>query len=367
MKNICLVTFCNLYYLPYASLYIDKIVASGVKCTLLFWDRDAVNGENDLYPQCNEKIVFQYKEMKNTPGLAKAWGYVKAACFFNKILKERDFSGVVFLQTQCAVACCRVLKKKYRKCFILDIRDYFFDDVPVYRQLEKSLIDISYANVISSPAYKYFLPKGEYYISHNYTPFDEVSLKRWHSEHQGNKSDTINITYVGTVRFIDMDKSIIGLFANDNRFSINYYGRGSEVLEAYCKEKGICNVKFHGSFSPTQVLSFYQEADLINNLYGNHTKELDYALSNKIYHAGQLELPILVCPGTFMEEVSMKYHIGFVFDVNKEGVVDELYNWYQNFDTFKFREGCKVFIKDVINENEEFNNVCKKFIESVKE
>lgn len=364
MNNICIVSFCNLYYLPYAYVYIDKVVGAGANCTLLFWDRDAVDGKNDKCPVGCQKVVFQYKEMKNTPGIEKAWGYVKATRFFRRVLRERDFSGVIFLQTQCAVACGNVLQKKYKGRFILDIRDYFYDDVSLYRRQEKKLIDISYANVISSPAYRDFLPNGKYYISHNYTPFDKEELAGFLSSIQSKKDNgVINISYVGTVRFLNMDKKILRLFANDERFSINYFGRGSEALESYCKDNKIQNVRFHGSFSPSHVMDFYRETDLINNLYGNHTKELDYALSNKIYHAGQLHLPILVCPETYMQEVSQRYKMGFVFDVDKEGVVEQLYQWFTKFDRDSFDEGCNRFIDDVKRENEEFDEICMHFID----
>ena len=49
MKRYCLVSFCNIYLLPYARKYIDAILASGAECDLIYWDRDAVNGENDIF------------------------------------------------------------------------------------------------------------------------------------------------------------------------------------------------------------------------------------------------------------------------------------------------------------------------------
>lgn len=362
MNSICLVSFCNLYYLPYASHYINQIIANGAKCTLLFWDRDAANGDNDVFPQCEEKIVFQYHEMKNTPGIKKAWGYVKATRFFRRVLSEREFNGVIFLQTHCAVACESILLKNYIGRYILDIRDYFYDDIKWYNRKEKHLIDNSYANVISSPAYRQFLPEGKYYIAHNFTPFKEEDLAALLSKRKERKTTSISISYVGTVRFIEMDKKVLNLFANDSRFTICYYGRGSEILSDYCQKNRIKNVQFHGSFSPSEIMDFYQGTDLINNLYGNHTKELDFALSNKIYHAGQLLTPILVCPDTFMETISLKYHMGFVFDVDKIGIVDELYDWYNTFDREEFIAGCKLFISDVIKENEAYNSMCDDFV-----
>lgn len=359
MKNICIVSFCNLYYLPYAKIYIDRIHEDGSKCSLLFWDRDAVNGNHDIYEGC-EKIVFQTNLIKQPSKVKLLFDYIKATRFFKQKLSKERYDGVIFLQSHCAVACYSTLRKYYKNKFILDIRDYSLEHFKLFYQLEKKLIKCSYANVISSPAYQKFLPQGEFYIAHNYTPFDSAVILDIRNKVRGANCP-IRISYVGTVRFYEMDKKLLSLLGNDNRFRINYYGRGSEVLQEFCYRNKIYNVDFLGAFSPQDVTRFYESTDLINNLYGNHTPELDYALSNKIYHSGQLQKPILVCPDTYMETVSLKYNIGFVFDVEKPKIADELYDWYVSLDWDKVNQGSDKFISDVIKDNEGFDKMCIRF------
>lgn len=360
MKNICIVSFCNLYYLPYAKTYIDKVKTAGNKCTLLFWDRDAINGGNDVYEGCC-KIVFQTTMIKQPSKLKLIVDYLKATYFIRRKLEEEKYDGVIFLQSHCAVACYNTLMKYYKNKFILDIRDYSLEFLKPFYILEKKLLECSYANVISSPAYQSFLPESAYYIAHNYTPFDRGFLDTVCNKHR-QSNDPIRISYVGTVRFYEMDKKLITLLGNDNRYRLNYYGRGSEVLKEFCEKKNIQNVDFYGAFSPKDVTRFYESTDLINNLYGNHTKELDYALSNKIYHSGQLHKPILVCPDTYMETISIKYNIGFVFDVNDPSMGDKLYKWYNCLDWEVIKTGSNRFIEDVIKDNEAFNNICNEFL-----
>ena len=358
MKNFCIVSFCNIYVLPYGKTYIDKILKSGNSCTLLFWDRDAVNGNNDSFEGC-EKIVYQKKIKSNSGKFVKLIGYCGAASFFRKILFKRDFDGVVFLQTQSAVFTNKILLRKYHHKYIVDIRDYTLERFGWYRRMEIALIQNSFKVVISSPAYKKFLPNGNYIVAHNYSPFPKEVVSRVINN---ITIEPIKISFIGTIRFLDMDKKILNVFKNDFRFQINYYGTGSEVLKNYCKANRIKNVDFYGSFSPSDTADFYMKTDIINNLYGNNTPFLDYALSNKLYHSGQFLKPILVCPNTYMEEVSLKYKMGFVFDINNPNK-DLLFEWFNTYDKIEFKQGCEAFIEAVKKENEEFYNMIDSFIE----
>jgi len=354
------VSFCNIYVTPYAKIYIDAILGSGNQVTLLFWDRDAVKGQNDNYPKC-EKIVYQRKLTNTSSKKEKLLGYIEATRFFRKALKDNNFSGVILLQTHAAVACESILRKRYPKRYIIDIRDYTMENLRIYRKLEKKVIDSSFMSVISSPAYEKFLPEHKYVIAHNYTPYSQTVVDEVRKKSKENKMP-IKISFIGKVRFIDMDKKLLSLFANDERFKLCYYGTGSEVLEAFCKEKQINNVDFYGRFQPEQTASFYSKTNLINNLYGNHNPYLDFALSNKLYHAAQFHIPILVCPETYMEEISKKYAIGYVFDVNDTSGPNKLYDWFQKLDYDKMSAGADEFLEKVKKDNEEYLKQIERFV-----
>ncbi len=360
-KRYCLVSFCNIYLLPYAKIYIDAINSADAECDLLFWDRDAVNGENDKFDNCN-KLYYQKKITPESSGKDKLLGYIEARNYFIKCLKSTNYDGVIFLQTHTAVACKSVLSKKYKGKYIVDIRDYTLENFSIYRKAEESVIANSFATVISSPAYRKFLPDNDYVIAHNFSQFPEERANKIKELNKNISSEPIRISFVGTVRFIEMDKKILKCFANDERFQVNYYGTGSDVLKAFCENENINNVDFYGSFSPDKTLDFYENTDLINNLYGNHNPFVDYLLSNRLYHSGQLYIPILVCPDTYMEEVSLKYNMGYVFDVDKDASKDMLYDWYFGFDRIKLAEGCNNFISAVKNENTKYFNVIKSFL-----
>ena len=360
-KRYCLVSFCNIYLLPYAKIYIDAINSADAECDLLFWDRDAVNGENDKFDNCN-KLYYQKKITPESSGKDKLLGYIGARNYFVNCLKSENYDGVIFLQTHTAVACKGLLSKKYKGKYIVDVRDYTLENINFYRKLEQSVIADSYATVISSPAYKKFLPDGNFVVAHNFSQFPEERANKIKELNKNISSEPIRISFVGTVRFIEMDKKILKCFANDERFQVNYYGTGSDVLKAFCENESINNVDFHGSFSPDKTLDFYEKTDLINNLYGNHNPFVDYALSNKLYHSGQLHIPILVCSETYMEDVSLEYNMGYVFDVDKNGCKDDLYEWYCNLDGAQFSKGCDEFISNVKKENVIYQKVIRDFL-----
>ena len=252
--------------------------------------------------------------------------------------------------------------KKYKGKYIVDVRDFTLENYSLYRKMEQKVLAYAYSTVISSPAYKNFLPDGDFVIAHNFSPFLEAKVEQIRNSQQDEKKDPIRISFVGTVRFIEMDKKILRLFAGDERFRIQYFGTGSQVLEKFCKEEKIENVAFYGSFTPEMTMTFYEKTDLINNLYGNHTPFLDYALSNKLYHSGQLYIPILVCPETYMQDVSLQYDMGFVFDVDKVEDKDRLYDWYRKeLDFDKLARGCDNFICSVKKDNEKFSKMLANF------
>ena len=176
MKKYCIVSFCNIYILPYAKTYIDAIVKNGAKCVLLFWDRDAVDGKNDNYPNCIKRC-YSYAFNKESNRIDKLKGYLGAARLFQRELIKNDYDGIVFLQTHAAVACNSVIRRKYHKKYIVDIRDWTLENYAIYRRIEKICIKGSYSTVISSPAYSKFLPMGNYTIAHNYSPFDEDVIR----------------------------------------------------------------------------------------------------------------------------------------------------------------------------------------------
>lgn len=356
--KIGLVSFIAPYTIPYINIYLDKIKNSGAECDIVFWDRDGnfAQKKNGFVSY----IPYSKTSRPSDSKIKRYFQYISVIRFIRKQLKNQNYDKVVFLQTHAAVACEGIILKRYKRRYIIDIRDFTLENLSIFRKIEKKVIMNSYCTVISSHGYEAFLPKHDYVIAHNYTPVDKKIVEEIKAKKVTN--NCINISFIGYVRFYEMAKKLIKLFANDERFNISYIGTGALALESFCKENDIRNVTLHDKFQPSETANFYKDCDLINNLYGNHNRYLDYALSNKLYYAAQFEIPILVSEETYSSEIAEKYHLGISWDPDENMAVDKLYRKICNFDRDAMRESAKEFLSLVLDENGVFERKIEDFI-----
>ncbi len=288
--------------------------------------------------------------------LDKMTGYAGFASFAMDCFRKKNYDGIVLLQTQAALLLSSYLKKHYQGKYICDIRDYCFERLPFVKGIEKSLFERSYANFISSPGYTKFLPSGvDYHLLHNNHP------GIFRSEPSAAAQDPINIVFLGSIRFQSQCRRLIKAFSKDKRFKVSFIGAGALALKDACGDLDIEGVSFQDSFDPSQTVNLLEGADLLFNLYGNNSPFLDYALSNKLYYAAELGKPILVCPDTFMEEITLEYGLGFTVDLEREDSNVKLFEEYSRFDFGAFDEGRRSFVEKVDRENDDANRLMRAF------
>ena len=352
MKKICFVTMGNIYTVPYLSTY-TKLIDGGY--SVIYWDRE---GKNET--EGNNKYYRFYKELSPNDKWGKIAGYVQYKKFVQRILLEEKFDLIIFLQTWSAILMADVAKKHYANRFIVDIRDYTYEKNPIIYTIEKNLFKKAYTCVISSEGYKEFLPPYEYQIVHNNRelPLEKVLEIR----NRSKIKDTLNISFIGYVNYQEQHKKLLMSLKNDSRFHLNFVGTRSLELESFCKENDIRNVTLVDTFDSSTILDFYENTDFINNLYGNNTPVLDYALSNKLYFAAELYMPILTCMGTFMNEISSKYGFGLAVDVADSHIGDKLWEFYHSINWKSIESNCNAFLKKVEKENNESIKVVKKIL-----
>ena len=327
----------NMYLTPYMELYTEILQENKVEYHILFWDKN--NNERIE----NDTVTRFAIDSKGKIGKALGYGLFRKA-----ILREIELYGIDFLIPLHPIVSFLIqdiLCRKYDQRFIFDVRDYSYEKFKLIRKMEEMLVSHSRLNVISSPGYKSFLPKGTYYTVHNIP----TNIPNEMSSVQKHK-DRIIISYIGLIRFIEQNKRIIDFFANDARFELRFYGTRSEELKEYCDQMGIENVRFKGTFDSSETPEYFRQTDFVMNLYGNHTPLLDYALSNKLYNAAIMKRPILVCRDTYMEKVSTKWGFGYVLDLVDPKEKDELVLYYYNLNIDELTRNCSAFLNEVQNE-----------------
>lgn len=343
--------------MPYLKNY-TKILENDFD--IIYWNQYNLDEQTGAMHQ----YQFNYEIPSNgTARARKALGYIKFRSFALKLIRRNNYDALIVLLTKTGFLFYRTLIKHFRNKFILDIRDYTAENNPLVYRFEKNLIECSGFTVISSPAYTHFLPNSEYVVSHNKTDVDSSLIQSYRINNH-RKKEQITISCIGSIRFIDQFKKFIASFKGDNRFRIKFIGRGAEALEEFCKNNGFNNVTLIGRFESEDTTKYYIDTDIIMNLYGNGDPFLDYALSNKLYYAATFGMPILVCPNTYMEKVSVENGFGFTYDLEDKMMPNKLYEYYSNIDWDDFYNKCDLFMDNVNKDDNMFFDKFRQFFYS---
>lgn len=337
MKKICFITMGNLYTVPYLKSYTKYIDGS---YSVIYWDREGKREEEGQ----NKYYCFR-KEISPRDKLGKIMGFFQYRRFVKDVLLKEQFDLVIFLQTWSALLLADVVEKHYAGRYIVDVRDYTYENNPIIYHREKKLMNQAAMCVISSEGYKTFLPPHEYYVFHNARelPAEKVAAIR----ERKKEKEVLHISFIGYVNYQEQHKKMLLSLKNDPRFHLHFVGTRALELEPFCKENAINNVTLIDTFDSSKTIDYYENVDFVNNLYGNHTPILDYALSNKLYFASELHIPILTCFDTYMSKVSDKYGFGFAVNVDDPALGDKLWKYYTSIDWSILSAGCEKFMKRV--------------------
>ncbi len=352
-SKICIITTRNIFNSPCLEKY-QKIISQNYD--ILYWDRCNIDEE------CGAQKYFKYSNVMpaNVSVFRKSLPYLGFYKYVINFLRKNNYEKIIIFPTQMAWLMLPWLRGKYKNKYILDIRDYS-NEFGICGKLTNAAVKNSGLTTITSPAYKNFLPEGDYLVSHNIQEIDSDLVNKYRSRERDEKAPIV-LSFIGSVRFIDKQERLIELFKNDNRFVLKFIGRGSEQLKDFCDNNQVNNVQLIGRFERAELPSFYMESDMAINVYGNNTPVLNYALSNKLYSSAIMGMPILTSPDTYMAEVSEKYGFGVSVDLADPHVADKVYEFYKSTDKNKLFAGCDEFMKTVRKDEELYQHGLKAFL-----
>ena len=346
--RICIVCFANIRVMPFIHNYTNILKENNLTYDIILWNRSGLKETYD----CN-KIYKYNKIMKDDLPLIKKFPLMLSfANYANIILKKNKYDYIIMLTSLPAVMQSLYLLSKAKRRYILDIRDYTYERIPMYKFLLYLLMKNSLLNVVSSKSFVSFLPYSKVLLNHNcpYEGIGDYTLKK--------NNRVIHVSFVGLIRFADEVEKFLDQIKNDNRFIFDFYGTGTDEnrLKNYCEKNEIKNVNFYGAYSPDMKSSILEQSDILFNAYGTQLS-LRYAISNKYYDALYYKKPLIVCKGTSMETNSE----GISFAVEyKRDVSDKLYHWYHSLDENTFNERANTLLKEAIQENKRFNQTIEK-------
>ncbi len=314
--KVCILGAVNLKHMSPIKKYIDIFNRNNIKFDIIYFDKygieENINGisdENKIYKYTS---VFKQRESK----LSKLLKFLKFRKLAKNLIYSENYDFIIVWRTETAILFRRMLKKIKGK-YIYNIRDYFFDDYPIFKKIQKKLISNSLVTTISSEGFKSFLPKQDYLIFHSINKEEKEVSKL-------TKIDLpIKLSFIGNIRFFNINKKIISSLKNDNRYLMQYFGTNSDVLKQYAVENGVKNIEFIDSFEISETEKLVEQSTFINNLYGVKEKALNTATSIRYFHSILYKRPIIVFDNTHMAELVRKNNLGIIIDVNE---IDNLGN-----------------------------------------
>lgn len=357
--KIAVVANNNLIYLPYLDKYLRLLQQFSVDYEVITWDRMLIECPEDV----ESYTFFKYHAPITNTKVQKVRDYFQYYKFVKNVLNKKNYDRLIILTTQTGVMLNRLLAIKYKNKYLFDVRDHTYENLPIYRQIFENLVRNSALTVISSPAYRRWLPEAhEYVLTHN--------IDREYLQDDQNTNDypsfngkKVVISFIGMIRYYEENICLINSLANSDRFELRYIGQGQceQELFDYCCKKGIKNVSFHGRYGPSEKASFYNQADMVNCLFGTQDTASLTLIPNRLYECCVFQKPIIVSKGSYMAEVVEKNELGLVLNLRKDNVVTKVLDYINCFDPNRYRENCTKFLIQVRAEEEVFYSAVKSF------
>lgn len=338
--KVGIVVFSNIITAPYLYSYVEVFRGSDICFDVVYFDRKNNPDIVDF-----NTIYFSLALQNNQNKFVKFFFFWKFFAFLKKTILKNKYDFLIILTSVPACFLSSFLINNYNRKYIIDIRDYSYERIPVYKFLLTRALRHSCCNVISSPGFKSFLPVGDYVLCHN------MNFKNNGLTINLNKTGTVRIGYIGMISYLDQCLMMIDHVKNDFRFEFHFYGFGvnNENINKYINNNVIKNVFMHGAYEPSQKSEIYKNIDIIFNVYGNDSPLVKYTLSNKYYDAAYYKKPLLVSDNTTMGEYSKG--ISFVMNFKNKYVLDDLYDWYTGLDPDTFNSIANKIINDAIADN----------------
>ncbi len=346
--------FCgDLKYCPYLARYTERLEKQSIPYRVLFWNRGNFTlnlPENYVYYDSpSDESLGKLQKLKDFFAFRK-W-------VINQLKKSKS-DGLILLSTLTGVLLFDKIKK-YNKRYIFDIRDYSYEHITIFREIEKKIINNSYFTAISSKGFRAFLPEHDYIIAHNFNRNEMIENPKFKKQNL-----PLKLVWNGTVRFFDFQKRYLDALKNDDRFQLVYHGSGTDLekYKEYCANNDIHNVIFTGAYDNKDKVRLLKDAAILNNCYGGRDgDQLKYAISNRYYDGLLYHIPQLVETDDYKAEVTSKCGVGISLNAGST-FADELFAYYENIVADEFDIACTKALEDVIKEDNKYINKIDEFI-----
>ena len=285
--------------------YVDSLKESLPKADIkvITWRRDDFQMEIPDYYFVYEEPAEYGNPWKK---LAKMFGFSR---FVQKVLK--DESPDVIISSHWESLLCTPYNLPNSPLIIYENLDVPTGGVVVrgitrYLELKKlKKVDlIVHASRFFKELYPETIPQ---IILENKSKFSFEAIPHEHHEH------TV-VSYIGTVRYRDIMSNFILGASLVNNVKVEIFGDGQDLDYLKRKFGELKNVRFHGTYSFSDIPALYSKSDIVWAAYPNKDYNVVYAISNKFHESMMCGVPCIYANKTNLGEFVEKEGLGFVVD-----------------------------------------------------
>lgn len=341
--------------MPYLQHYLSLFKQTNTEYDLLLWDRSK-NGKT-----LEKGNVVTIQRFCNETMLSKALSFSYWLKEIKKILACKHYDKIIILTTVPGVLLYSYLVRNYNERYILDFRDYTFEKYTWYLKRVQAVIEHSYFTSISSAGFKTFLGDScKFRLAHN-LPSNYLAMI---NNFQKIPHESIHIKYLGIIDYFDINKKLVEAGKNIENLTFYYIGRflPGYNMKSYREEKQYENIITQGEYLEKDKVLYYEDCDLVNSVYENQSIISKHLVSNKLYDALLYKIPLLVAKNTYMAKLVQEKGIGFVFDPDNPGSLQEIINQFQHYDVSQFNKNVEIYLKEILVDWNQLNNEIINFI-----
>lgn len=354
--KVLIIGFYTKTYMPYILKYEEILKVNGIDYDITCFDRDSSKEKTQ------EPHVFTYHRKMGTKKWKKILPYYTYIRYVKQIVRHGAYDKIIVLTTIPAVLLYKTLVCTYQNRYIFDFRDYSYEKYEFYRKLVNNIIEKSFCSFISSKGFLYYLrPNSKINLVHNISNQDAsvISAKDIDINH-------LIIGFVGYVRYYDVNSRLIEHLKNHSNVTIQYYGTIYDDcdLKSFVSDHEITNVEFYNTYRNEEKPQIYSRISFIHSIYSLQSKEVEFAIPNRLYDAALYKIPIIVASGTYLEKVVNFYKIGFSIDLSRQNMYEEIVNYLKDYNKETFTISCQRFLCDVLNDERQFFKKVTQFVVS---
>lgn len=347
--RVCILSVVSQRHMVMSSMYTNYFLKKGIEFDLIYLDKYQEKEESVA------KNTYRYEVENRSNLFGKIINYYSFKNFAKRKIKQNKYDYIIVWNEVTSVLFGFFLSKSFSNKYVLNIRDLFNekDKIKNAKVLNFLLFrTIANAKLTTVPTVKFldYLPKEKNYaIVHSINK--QIMPSHKNTEDNGKP---LNILYIGNIIYEKQIQKFIEIFKNDKRYVMSFVGVGSHMAEEYANKVGCNNIRIVGRFKSEDTLKYLNTADIIFNLYGNDFINERTALSNKLYYAVCLNVPILVNEKTYMEDISKECGIGYVINLSgSKSQKDELFKWYKELNHVDVHIKCNDFINKALESHDE--------------